>query len=58
MSVFDAVAYVVGEGVTYLAGRAVGRVFKVERERSLQIGQWLVLGAVGIGGLALCLVYT
>jgi hypothetical protein len=58
MSAFDALAYVVGEGATYLVGRVVGRVFQIERDRSLKVGQWLVIGALAVGGFALCLVYT
>lgn len=58
MSAFDAVAHVVGEGATYVAGRLVGHAFKIERERSLRIGQWIVIAAVALGGFTLCLVYT
>jgi len=58
MSAFDAVAYVVGEGAVYVTGRIVGRAFKIERERALHIGQYLVIGAIALGGLALCVVYT
>jgi len=60
MSAFDAAAYVVGEGVTYIAGRIVGRAFKIERERerAMRIGQWVVIATLAIGGFSLCLIYT
>lgn len=58
MSAFDAVACVVGDGVAWLVARVVGRVFRIERNRALQIGQFVVLGALTVGGLALCFVYT
>jgi hypothetical protein len=58
MSAFDAVAYVVGEGAAYVTGRILGRVFKIERERALRIGQYAVIGVVAAGGIALCLIYT
>lgn len=58
MSAFDAVAMVVGDAVTCVVGRVVGRVFRIERERALRLGQWLVIGAVAGGGWILCLLYT
>jgi hypothetical protein len=58
MSAFDAVAYVLGEGAVYMTGKVIGRAFKIERERALHIGQYIVIGAIAVGGLALCVIYT
>lgn len=58
MSAFDAVAQVVGTCVICAVGRVTGRAFDIERDRAMQVGQWLVVGALAVGGFALCLVYT
>jgi hypothetical protein len=57
-AVVEAVAYVVVETTAYVTGRIVGRSFRMERNRALQIGQYVVYGAIVLGGWVLCLVYT
>jgi len=55
MSVFDAVASAIGEGVAYVAGRIIGRKTGMTPSKGQRIGGYLVIGIVAAFFLCLAL---
>jgi|GEM_PF-4658799 len=58
MALFDAITYAVAELTAYVAGKATGRVFKLQPKDAQRIGEYVVIGLIASAGLIVTLVYS
>ena len=58
MSLFEGVADAVAELIAYVAGKATGRIFKIESNRAQRIGEYLVIALVLSAVVIVTLVYS
>ena len=58
MALLEAISGAVAELAAYAAGRATGRVFKLEPKRAERIGEYILILVVVLAGLIVTLVYS
>ena len=58
MSIFDAVAYTIGETAAYVVGRIVGKTFHLEPKRAKNIGDNIVICTVLGAAVIVTVVYS
>ena len=58
MSLFDAVAYAIGEAAAWVAGRIIGRAFSLPPERAQALGEWLLVSVIVLAAVGITLIYS
>ena len=58
MALFDAISYAVAELAAYVAGKATGRVFKLQPKDAQRIGEYIIIRLIASAGLIVTLVYS
>jgi hypothetical protein len=48
----------IADAAAFVVGKAVGRSFKLDRQRASRIGIWIVWGIIGVAGVVVTLVYS